>query len=140
MWYPSTVLGAPKEKRFFETRFKIRWSEYGDLCHGRASPAKFTTPNFACDVNPKKKLIQRGVRRTRMAGAGGCKQLCRSGVQHRLQARHIQTKSSHFAAVIWNARQRLDRFHAGSRALVLHYLRHEFENNGVCFWPLPLVS
>jgi hypothetical protein len=41
--------------------------------------------------------------------------LCRSGVQHRLQARHIQIKSSHFAAVIWNARQRLDRFHAGSR-------------------------
>jgi len=25
-------------------------------------------------------------------------------------------------------------------ALLLHYLRHEFENNGVCFWPLPLVS
>jgi len=28
---PGTVLGAPKEKRFFET-FQNPWSEYGDLC------------------------------------------------------------------------------------------------------------
>ena len=54
--------------------------------------------------------------------------------------RTAKLKLSHFYAVLFSVWKKKNLLLYRCCSLLLHFVYQKFENTGVCFWPLPLVS